>query len=183
MRRKFPSTLAAGVLAVSGLLGTGLVAPAGAVAAGHAPAVSAPAPATVPVVSADPAPLAPDPKVRAEADRIMNLTYRQFAKTPHVAPFNWNTDGCSVPAGFPYRDIFRPACVQHDFGYRNYGARHQLKLSPTRETKNWIDGRFRTEMRRLCADTYTAPRALRNCRDAAQTYYLGVQVGGDSSFF
>ncbi|MDI6411516.1 phospholipase A2 [Streptomyces albus] len=190
MRSTFTTMRAAGALAVLSVLGGGLAAPAhAAVAPGHAavaPGHAAVAPAhaaadeLVPAAVAAPA----DPALREKADRIMNLTYRQFASTPHIPPFNWTTDGCSVPGGsLPYRKVFRPACVQHDFGYRNYGARHELKLDPTRETKNWIDGRFRTEMRRICDDTYTGARKNRECRNAAEVYYLGVQLGGDASFF
>ncbi|MGI5351317.1 phospholipase A2 [Streptomyces sp. CA-250714] len=169
MRAKFSTTLAAGVLTASTMLGTA-AAPGTAVAA----PVPIPAPASAPA----------DPAVRAQADRLMKLSYREFAKARHVAPFNWTTDGCSVPIGLtPYREVFRPACVQHDFGYRNYGRNHELKLDPTRKTKNWIDGRFRTEMRRICADRYAEHRRLRNCRSAAETYYLGVQIGGDGAFF
>ncbi|MGP3988864.1 phospholipase A2 [Streptomyces sp. 3N207] len=164
MRAKFSTTLAAGVLTASTMLG----------AAVPGTAVAAPVPASAPADSA----------VRAEADRLMGLSYQEFAKARHVAPFNWTTDGCSVPIGLaPYSEVFRPACVQHDFGYRNYGRDHELKLDPTRKTKNWIDGRFRTEMRRICADRYPEQRRFHNCRSAAETYYLGVQIGGDGAFF
>ncbi|ORT57032.1 phospholipase A2 [Streptomyces sp. CB03238] len=125
-----------------------------------------------------------EPTVREQADRIMNLTYREFARTPRIEPFNWTTDGCSVPSGYaPYSEVFRPACVQHDFGYRNYGANHELKLSPTRETKDWIDSRFRTEMERVCQDTSVTPLAHINCMNAAQAYHLAVSFGGDPAFF
>ncbi|MBQ1162165.1 hypothetical protein KBZ21_29485 [Streptomyces sp. A73] len=168
----FPTTLAAGVLAASASLG-GLVVPDTAEAATRAAADRVPA-------SADPA----QPSVRAEADRLMKLTYRQFAEAPHRPPFDWTTDGCSVPTGqFPYSKVFRPVCVQHDFGYRNYGGNGKLKLDPTRRTKNWIDGRFRTELRRICDHEFTDAQRNRNCRNAADTYYLGVQLGGDSAFF
>jgi hypothetical protein len=40
----------------------------------------------------------------------------------------------------------------HDFGYRNYG--HGLALGPNEDTRAWIDGRFATEMRRLCNDSF-----------------------------
>ncbi|WP_326794301.1 hypothetical protein OG946_01310 [Streptomyces sp. NBC_01808] len=33
------------------------------------------------------------PTLREQADAIMNLTYGEFAGTPHVPPFNWTTDG------------------------------------------------------------------------------------------
>ena len=124
------------------------------------------------------------PTLREQADAIMNLTYVEFAETPHVPPFNWTNDGCSVPTGYaPYSEVFRPACVQHDFGYRNYGADHELQLSPTRETKNWIDGRFRTEMRRICDDRESSRLSHLACVNAAEAYYGAVQLGGDSSFF
>ncbi|WP_431984828.1 phospholipase A2 [Streptomyces qinglanensis] len=199
MRARMLSAVPTGVLTVSVLLGT-LVAP-GAVAAaaparpatggtavrspGGAPAAVLPAPLRA-VRATGPAPRTAlaDPAVRAEADRLMELTYRQFAAARHTPPFNWTTDGCSVPAGLlPYSKVFRPACVQHDFGYRNYGGNHELKLDPTRATKNWIDGRFRTEMRRICDDRYSAAGRHRNCRRAADTYYAGVRIGGDKAFF
>lgn len=124
------------------------------------------------------------PGVLEQADRIMNLTYGAFAETPRVEPFDWSTDGCSVPVGFaPYREVFRPACEQHDFGYRNYGAHGKLRLGPTRDTKNWIDGRFRTEMERICQDAYAAAADRGNCVGAAQGYFVAVNVGGDAAFF
>ncbi|WP_407563162.1 phospholipase A2 [Streptomyces sp. 184] len=149
----------------------------GGTLAGAAPALAADTatPTTAPAAA---------PTLREQADAIMNLTYREFAETPHVSPFNWTNDGCSVPTGFaPYSEVFRPACVEHDFGYRNYGADHELKLSPTRETKNWIDGRFRTEMRRVCDDRYNSLVSHLACVNAAEAYYGAVQLGGDSSFF
>lgn len=124
------------------------------------------------------------PTLREQADAIMNLTYVEFAETPHTPPFNWTNDGCSVPTGYaPYSEVFRPACVQHDFGYRNYGAHDALKLSPTRATKDWIDGRFRTEMRRICDDRNSSRLSHLACVNATEAYYGAVQLGGDSSFF
>ncbi|MBO8185641.1 phospholipase A2 [Streptomyces spirodelae] len=175
MRAKFSTTLTAGTLAVSAALGGALAAPGTAAAASH-PHPSA----DRGIVAVAPAP----PAVRAEADELMNLPYGEFARAPHVPPFNWTTDGCSVPTGYaPYSEVFRPACVQHDFGYRNYGGNHELKLDPTRKTKNWIDGRFRTEMRRICDDSYKTPLRHTNCVNASRAYYLAVQLAGDSSFF
>ncbi|WP_253911105.1 phospholipase A2 [Streptomyces sp. CNQ-509] len=113
----------------------------------------------------------------------MNLTYGEFAETPH-APLNWTADGCSVPTGYaPYREVFRPACALHDFGYRNYGGKHERKLSPTRETENWIDGRFRTETRRICDDRDGSRLSRLTCLNAAEAYYEAVRLGGDSSLF
>ncbi|MER7112563.1 phospholipase A2 [Streptomyces sp. NPDC000229] len=167
MRRKLSTTAAALAFATTTAL-SGVVTAAG----------------TAVAADTDPVVLIAEPSVREQADQIMSLTYREFASTPRVEPFNWTTDGCSVPTGFaPYSEVFRPACVQHDFGYRNYGAHHELKLSPTRETKNWIDSRFRTEMERVCQDTYVTPLAHMNCVNAAQAYHVAVSFGGDPAFF
>ncbi|GAA4894196.1 phospholipase A2 [Streptomyces coeruleoprunus] len=172
MRRKLSTTAATLALLTAATLTGSLVGAETAMAAGTAHGAS-------PTVTR----LA-EPTLREQADHIMNLTYREFAVTPHIPPFNWTNDGCSVPTGLaPYSEVFRPACVQHDFGYRNYGGKWELKLSPTRETKNWIDGRFRTEMRRICDDTYRFPVAHLNCVNAAEMYHTAVQFGGDSSFF
>ncbi|WP_149182533.1 phospholipase A2 [Streptomyces sp. TRM49041] len=172
MRTKLSTTTAALAFLAAGAFG-------GSVAgAGTASAVGTNTPA---MVSAS---AAVEPTLREQADSIMNLTYREFAETPRIPPFNWTNDGCSAPTGnAPYVEVFRPACAQHDFGYRNYGGRHELKLSPTRETKNWIDGRFRTEMRHICDDTYRLPMSHLSCVNAAEAYYTAVQFGGDSSFF
>ncbi|QGV76925.1 phospholipase A2 [Streptomyces ficellus] len=168
MRRKLRSTAAALAFVTTTAL-SGVIAAAGTSAADTADTL-------FPVVA--------EATLREEADRIMNLTYRDFARTPRVEPFDWSTDGCSVPTGYaPYSEVFRPACVQHDFGYRNYGANHGLALDPTRETKNWIDGRFRTEMERVCQDTSYTPLAHFNCVNAARAYFVAVNVAGDPAFF
>lgn len=193
MRRKLPTAVAALAFVTTTAL-SGVVATAGTAAADIDPVpvtelgatsvlLPMPVPVPVSVPGAGTAPAA-DPGVRREADRIMHLTYREFARTPRVQPFDWTTDGCSVPVGYaPYSQVFRPACVQHDFGYRNYGARGALSLSPTRETKNWIDSRFRTEMERVCQDTYATPLAGLNCMNAARAYHVAVSLGGDGAFF
>ncbi|MFG7943922.1 phospholipase A2 [Streptomyces cacaoi] len=165
MRTSLPTTAAALVLTAAGTLGS-----AGTAVAASAPGTAAPA----------------DPAVRTAADRIMNLTYQEFATTEHVAPFNWTNDGCSVPLKFtPYKEVFRPACNLHDFGYRNYGGGHELKLSPVRETKNWIDGRFLTEMKRICDDRYPLPVGHTACQVAARAYYEAVNKTptADKAFF
>ncbi|MEU0662622.1 phospholipase A2 [Streptomyces lavendulocolor] len=195
MRRKLPTAVAALAFVTTTAL-SGVVATAGTAAADIDPvpvtelgaaSVLLPMPVPVPVLVSVPgagAAPAADPAVRREADRIMHLTYREFARTPRVQPFDWTTDGCSVPVGYaPYSQVFRPACVQHDFGYRNYGARGALRLSPTRETKNWIDSRFRAEMERVCQDTYVTPLAGLNCMNAARAYHVAVSLGGDGAFF
>jgi Prokaryotic phospholipase A2 len=130
-------------------------------------------------VQAAPAAADPDPAVRAR--EIMGLTYQQFATTPHEPPFEWSADGCSAAV---YDPDMTPACNLHDFGYRNFGNHYALKLSPTRETKNWIDARFGEEMDRICKDKYEGlPDAWEECHNHATIMLTAVQQFGDSSFF
>lgn len=70
--------------------------------------------------------------------------------------------------------------AQHDFGYRNYG-RHgstQLRLSPTPETKAWIDERFWHAMRHACITTHPEGSTARNlCLGEAKVMYDGLSAG------
>jgi hypothetical protein len=95
--------------------------------------------------------------LRSDADAIMNMDYNTFIgfkQNQHPAPFEWSDDGCSGPWGIraTYANLFNKPCQMHDFGYRNYG--HGLALGPNEDTRAWIDGRFATEMRRLCNDSF-----------------------------
>ncbi|MFW6695867.1 hypothetical protein [Streptomyces sp. MAR4 CNX-425] len=123
-------------------------------------------------------------QLRERADAIMNLTYRDFANTPHVPPFVWVGDGCSVAAGYvPCSGLFCPGCVGHGFGCRSFGVKYGLRLGGARVTKSWIDGRFRGEMGRICGGRYNYRLSHLACLSAAQVYCGAVQFGGDSAFF
>ncbi|MET9980310.1 phospholipase A2 [Streptomyces microflavus] len=121
--------------------------------------------------------------VRGEADRIMRLGGGEFINHPHNPPFDWSNDGCTWwPDG-----IFFESCAQHDFGYRNYG-RHgstQLQLSPTAETKAWIDERFWHGMRHACITTHPEGSTARNLfLGEAKLMYDGLSAGiGKDSFY
>jgi len=117
--------------------------------------------------------------VRDRADALMNMHAGDFVNAPHDAPFEWSNDGCSGPT----EQIFHNACVQHDFGYRNYGAHYALKLSVTRGTKEWIDARFHEEMDRACVDTYPAGEAVASCMDNATLAWTAVHIFGGQHFF
>ncbi|MGW6458302.1 phospholipase A2 [Streptomyces sp. NPDC055078] len=120
--------------------------------------------------------------LKRKADRIMNLTYQQFARTKRVKPFNWTSDGCSTPKkNFPYRGRFKKACNQHDFGYRNYGAKGKLELSPTKATRKKIDAKFLNEMKRTCADVYKGG-ARTKCKVAAVGYHRVVRIVSAKNF-
>lgn len=116
---------------------------------------------------------------QTEANRLMNLTADDFGRAPHNPPFDWSNNGCSGPAN----PAFTPACVQHDFGYRNYGARGDLGFAVTRDTKDWIDLRFRDEMYRICEDYASVPQAATQCVQDADNAFTAVYLFGDSSFF
>lgn len=118
--------------------------------------------------------------VREEADRIMNLTAEEFAAHEHVSPFDWSTDGCT--ASLPgYGETFKQPCMQHDFGYRNYGGQGKLKLSPTEETRAWIDKRFLQEMNRVCDEPAIADE--KDCRNNATAMWVGVTIFGGAFFY
>ncbi|GAA2067286.1 hypothetical protein GCM10009801_14510 [Streptomyces albiaxialis] len=125
------------------------------------------------------------PELVRKADRIMALPAEEFATTEHTPPFDWTTDGCSVPGGMaPYMKLFTPACALHDFGYRNYGSHARgLSLDPTPGRKKAIDTRFLEEMQRTCDKKRPDPIRHTACYGAAQTYYDAVRLGGDSSFY
>ncbi|GAA2903831.1 phospholipase [Streptosporangium fragile] len=112
--------------------------------------------------------------LRATADHLMNLNAADFVRQPHVAPFDWGNNGCNAMPG-PQARRFHIACVQHDFGYRNYGGRSHLKLGPDEETRRWIDERFWHEMRRICIDQHASSGW---CLTEAATSYRVVRAAG-----
>ncbi|MBF6326958.1 phospholipase A2 [Nocardia transvalensis] len=116
--------------------------------------------------------------LRAVADNYMNMSADDFANAAKDPRFDWSTDGCSGPT----EPIFANACLQHDFGYRNYGNHGALKLSPTAETKEWIDGQFLEQMRNACGDKYP-PDVVGSCIDNAQYAWQAVHSAGGGSFF
>ncbi|MEV5977992.1 phospholipase A2 [Streptomyces sp. NPDC052114] len=131
---------------------------------------------------ASPSPAAAD-DIRAEADRLMGLSRIDFVNHPKNPPFDWENDGCTWwPDG-----VFFEACAQHDFGYRNYGNHGStgLRLSPTPETKAWIDERFWHQMRAACIENYPEGSTERNwCLGEAKVMYDGLSAGiGKDAFF
>jgi hypothetical protein len=91
--------------------------------------------------------------------------------------FNWSSDSCSwTPSSL--KELFDPACQEHDFGYRNFGK--GLTLGRNETTRRWIDDRFRTEMKSICNSKYQAwwqYANLRACRSEADTLYAVVRKG------
>jgi phospholipase A2-like protein len=124
----------------------------------------------------------PPVNLRAEADRIMRMTYDQFADFSrlHLKPFDWSTDGCSGPKFTKrvYKDLFDKPCRLHDFGYRNYGR--GLHLGRNETTRAWIDLRFKQEMDRRC-NHFTGWQSYKGvvCRSEAHAIYLFERKTGN----
>jgi len=131
-------------------------------------------------VAAPQAVAAPSPIERADAamarDASSFVSQRTFAP-----PFDWSNDGCSNPLPVNADDLFHVPCVQHDFGYRNYGARGRLRLDPTSTRRRWVDDRFLVEMRRVCDRRFGGARRTA-CRGVARAYWAGVRTFGARAF-
>lgn len=125
------------------------------------------------------------PEMRAEADRIMRMPYRDFVaykRSPARVPyFDWSDDGCSGPAPGFTDNLFNGPCQLHDFGYRNYGK--GLELGRDENTRNFIDDRFYAEMRRLCTKWNRLDPRRRTCTKQALAYYGAVRNFGRGPFY
>ncbi len=91
--------------------------------------------------------------------------------------FDWDTDSCSGPVPTGWRNLFHPACQQHDFGYRNFGK--GLALGRDEGTRRWIDDRFRVEMKSICNyrfSDWTQYANLQACFKEADTMYSAVRL-------
>jgi hypothetical protein len=123
---------------------------------------------------------------RAEADRILNMNYEAFAKLRESSTrpkgYRWDTDGCTPDWAPKY---FTEACYLHAFGYRNYGSARKdaPHLSPTEQTKNWIDKRFYQEMDNICHDEATTSKGRASClQEKGLELYNHVQRGRKAFF-
>jgi Prokaryotic phospholipase A2 len=127
---------------------------------------------------------------RQLADGILAKDYQSFINSkPSLRliwptnQLNWDTDGCSGPMVIRevYRHLFDKPCQQHDFGYRNYGS--GKKLGRNEATRAVVDGRFHTEMRRLCARQFRPGHERSVCQVAAAGVYRVVRDRGDDHFY
>lgn len=123
--------------------------------------------------------------LRGTADSLMMMPLADFAalRGPGPdghgpAPFDWSSDGCSGGIfGQLLPPSFLPACYRHDFGYRNYG--NGLKLSPTQDTRYWIDQNLLRDLLNTCDSSFAgAQRTF--CRDkTAHVVYDFVRAFGN----
>lgn len=151
------------------------------------PAPKKPAPAPKKPASA---PKKPAPALRSctreRADSAVNRTAESFSTLRQTKPWkcDWTSDGCSSPMPPSWRPLFKPACLQHDFGYRNYG--HGLALGSNEAVRDWIDGRQLTEMKRICEREFLLKGELldyAHCETAAEIVWAGLRHFGRDAFY
>jgi len=122
---------------------------------------------------------------REQADRIMQMNYKEFAELRQSATrpqgYRWDTDGCTPDWAPKY---FTRACYLHDFGYRNYGSarKNAPHLSPTQQTKDWIDKRFYQEMANICNNEAKTDKGRAICKRKADALYDHVKKGRTAFF-
>jgi len=126
---------------------------------------------------------AADPPLKTQAIGIMNASYGEFmalkSSPSRNNRFDWASDGCSGPHTSPV-DWLRPfylmhdaPCQLHDFGYRNFG--NGLRLERTESRREWIDGRFLSEMLRNCSDHWWYV----GCETSARGFWGVVRLASD----
>ncbi|MEV6695312.1 phospholipase A2 [Micromonospora sp. NPDC051196] len=96
--------------------------------------------------------------------------------------FDWDTDSCSGPVPESLRNLFHPACQQHDFGYRNFGK--GLTLGRDEGTRRWIDDRMQAEMKDICNYRFSDWLQYANlqvCFKEAEAMWLAVRLASDWS--
>ncbi|MGW0712486.1 phospholipase A2 [Streptomyces sp. NPDC002643] len=106
------------------------------------------------------------------------------AGKPDPYEFRWTTNKCNSPAPNSFGGYdFTPACVRHDFGYRNYRdlfGEDNFRTKPN--GRALIDEIFLQDMNAICdAQGQPSPyvpvpdiSAAAGCKAAAQTYYRVV---------
>ena len=110
----------------------------------------------------------------ARATQLLAMDHHAFLleKAAAPPPFDWSTDGCtSTPP--TWAATFDGPCQQHDFGYRNLGR--GLRLRATNAGRAWVDGRFLTELRRVCRERF-AGREVTRCRVRARAMHAAVRL-------
>ena len=110
------------------------------------------------------------------------------AGKPDPYEFKWSTNKCNAPAPNSVGGYdFTPACIRHDFGYRNYRdlyGENNFRTQPN--GRALIDEIFLQDMNAIC-DASAQPNqyvpvpdmaAATGCKAAARTYYTGVVAKG-----
>lgn len=108
-----------------------------------------------------------------------------YSRRGSYTQFDWGRDGCSAPSWVStlFGDAntrFRPACNQHDFGYRNY-----RKFGMANEwNRAKVDSKFYSNMLSICSSNYSWYNPLRYaCNKSAEAYYLAVVAAGWNHYY
>ncbi|RYO85632.1 hypothetical protein DL762_002190 [Monosporascus cannonballus] len=113
------------------------------------------------------------PQLEAETDRLLfSVSLSEFlaARDARSPPgLDWSSDGCTSSPDNPFGFDFEPACLRHDFGYRNYKAQGRFEAG-----KAAIDRKFRADLYSQCA----AEGARAVCEATAEVYYRAVVLFG-----
>ena len=110
----------------------------------------------------------------------------ELAARPGPAVYDWSSDGCTSPvpalrSAFAARfERFAPACVRHDWGYRNFGSVNIRGFDATEDRRWSVDERMRADMLEICEQE--EPTSIR-CRIEAELVHRAVRVAGHLSFY
>ncbi|KAI4647311.1 uncharacterized protein J4E79_010169 [Alternaria viburni] len=87
-----------------------------------------------------------------------------------VTGLDWVTDACTGVDDRPFKWDFKPACIRHDFAYRNFKRQGRLG----HQARKKIDKNFKEDMYDQCRKE----KHKHLCRIGAKIYYAGVRVMG-----
>ncbi|MFE1444139.1 phospholipase A2 [Streptomyces sp. NPDC058739] len=102
------------------------------------------------------------------------------AGKPDPHEFRWKNDKCSAPAPNSVLGYdFTPACVRHDFGYRNYRDLHgEHSFNNDADGRALIDKILLQDLNATCVPggPHGYNLDIPACKVAARTYFAGVRV-------
>lgn len=118
-------------------------------------------------------------------DLEFNVSMATFlaARATGEAPFDWTSDGCSTPAIqdlAKWNGTFTNPCLQHDFGYRNFGVGGVVQ-NATESMRTQIDNKFKQDMYDVCRPMSLGKRV--ECQFVASAYYNVVRNVGGAAFY
>ena len=108
-----------------------------------------------------------------------------------LAPYEWSSDGCSTPRfgsvrlAPAYAAKFIDACVRHDFGYRNYGRKTELRLSLVGDDATSPGQAYESERKKIDAQFLTDMNQRASTfvdRQAAYVFWRSVRLLGKPAF-
>ena len=102
------------------------------------------------------------------------------------ALYDWSSDGCTSFIGTFLDDLdqrfdrFEPACIRHDWGYRNFGSVNIRGFDADERRRALVDERMREDMQAICERDDPASRM---CLAEAELVFRVLRLGGHLSFY